>query len=334
MAHGLEERNGRIEAAFAGQVPWHGLGMQTQQRMAPMEALTLAGIDWEVKKFPTFFQSGPDNRLTQVPENFATVRTDTMEPLGSVGPLYTVLQNREQAEFIEALVGKGAVVECVGALFGGKRIFWTVKSPADMIVKDDRYEDRVKKYLILYNSHDGSGSFRAFWNPVRVVCNNTLKIALGNTSDGVCIRHTRSIKARMSEAERLLGMAKQFYENAQITFDAMAAKELDRRDFTQYLDAVFGSEVDEEGKPVKKVQEIKSEVAANLEAEQHATGKQNVTLWDAWNAITFKTSHAMSSRKTRRLQKDGERKFDSVLFGAGDKLRKKSFTAALSVLSN
>ena len=114
----------------------------------------------------------------------------------------------------------------------------------------------------------------------------------------------------------------------------MAKKEITRETFSDYLTAIFGEDKDEDGDEVKKVVETKIDVAANLIAEKEATGKDSTTLWDAFNAVTYRTSHQLRTRTTKRLASDGDRRFDAVLFGAGHKTRQNAFDAALAVLGN
>ena len=100
------------------------------------------------------------------------------------------------------------------------------------------------------------------------------------------------------------------------------------------VDAIYGAEIDDEGKKVKKVGEQKVQVAENLSLELMETGKKDPTLWDAFNAVTYQTSHQIDGRRTQRLLDRGDRRFETVLFGQGHKIRQKAFNAALAALTN
>src|SRR6476659_1783755 len=156
---------------------WHGLGQIVSDHPSSREALQFAGLDFEVAKLPNLHRL-PDGKEVTSENSFFTYRTDNQEILGDrLGSDYEVVQNKDAFSFFDAIVGhkEGILYETAGALGKGERIFITAKLPDYIRVGHD---DLIEKYLFLTTSHDGSGSITAAFTPIRVVCNNTLTVAL------------------------------------------------------------------------------------------------------------------------------------------------------------
>lgn len=179
MAHELEIRNGKASMMYVGDLPWHGLGTALQKPATATEAIKAAKLDWEVVKTPVYACVG-NNRLVPT-DSFAVVRSDMVdkpecEVLGVVGKDYTPLQNRDAFSFFDPIAGEGAAIyHTAGVLAGGRRVWMLAKLPGETRVIGD---DISHKYLLLFNSHDGSGAVGVKFTPVRVVCQNTLTMAL------------------------------------------------------------------------------------------------------------------------------------------------------------
>src|SRR4029078_12937945 len=154
----------------------------------------------------------------EVPNYFATVRTDTDQVLGVVGKDYEVVQNRDAFSFFDAIVGgdDGIQYETAGALGKGERIFITAKLPDYIKVGSD---DLIEKYLFLTTSHDGFGSIMAAFTPIRIVCNNTLNAAFRNCSNAIKIRHTSNAKQRLEEAHKVMGISYKLSEYLEEAFN-------------------------------------------------------------------------------------------------------------------
>src|SRR5690606_20882489 len=128
----------------------------------------------------------------EVPNFYATIRTDNETVLGVVGKDYEIVQNRDAFSFFDAIVGgDGIQYETAGALGKGERIFITAKLPG--YIKVGR-EDLIEQYLFLTTSHDGYGSITAAFTPIRICCNNTLNAAMKNHTNSIKIRHTANAK--------------------------------------------------------------------------------------------------------------------------------------------
>ena len=303
MAHEISVVNGVAEAAFAIQPAWHGLGELVDNLMTPVQALDKAHLRWTVEKRPIYIKAG--EAFNEVPDKVATFRQDTNEYLGTVGSDWVPVQNVEQADFISALVGNGAVVECVGALRQGRRTFWTVKAPGDVVIGG---QDVVSKYLIVCNGHDGSLAFRAFWSPTRVVCANTLRAALGgNLQDSVALFHRSKVSDHLADARRTLGLADAYYTKLAAEFTKMLDKALADAEFRIYVDAVI-PETAKDGGPTKMEAAAREQITRNYFDTGIGREMAGRTAWGAYNAVAEFLSH-------QKEYSSGERKFEQIVLG-------------------
>ena len=219
MAHNINfnEQTGKHSFFSTKEKAWHGLGQIVEEYPTSAEALKFAGLDYPVEKRKLFTYDNKNHLANEeleikipeieVPDFYATIRTDTETVLGVVGKDYEVIQNIDAFSFFDAIVGgDGIFYETAGALGKGERIFITAKLPDYIKVGND---DLIEQYLFLTTSHDGSGSITAAFTPVRIVCNNTLNAALCKKSNAIKIRHTANAKERLKEAHKLMGITNQ-----------------------------------------------------------------------------------------------------------------------------
>ena len=182
MAHEIYiKKDGKAAMMYVGEDPWHGLGTKLVNPPTSLEAIRAAGLDWEVDKFPLFAQFGKDRQFMKKVDRYALMPVDRIESpdcpvLGVVGQDYGIVQNRDAFTFFDPIISeKLATYETAGALGEGERVWVLAKLPGDIVVHKD---DKVIKYLLLVNSHTGMASVQIKLTPVRVVCNNTLTMAL------------------------------------------------------------------------------------------------------------------------------------------------------------
>jgi len=187
--------------AYGRGVPWHGLGVKTANPLSTAEEmLVAAGLDWTVSKEPIRTESG-----VVIPDLYATVRNIDLAALGVVGRAYRPVQNAEAFGWADMLVDSGeAKYETAGSLFGGRRVFLSMELPDGIHVPGD--EGEVKPYILVTNSHDGSSPLIGAVVLVRVVCSNTLTMALAGATRTFKIRHTGSIDGKIAAAREALGI--------------------------------------------------------------------------------------------------------------------------------
>ena len=217
MAHNINyNRKTEKHSMFSRkEIPWHGLGQVVDNALTSEEAILAAGLNYDVIKCPTYAkypeELKPAVKGDRVPDVYATVRTDTWQVLGSVGNRYEIVQNSTAFDFVDSIVGDQlAIFETAGALGRGERIFLTAKLPTNIRIKGS--DDIIEKYILFTNSHDGSGSVVAGFTPIRVVCNNTLNVALHNIQNRITFRHTKNIHDRLEQGREMLGIYKIYSE--------------------------------------------------------------------------------------------------------------------------
>ena len=173
------------EMAYVGAKPWHGLGQEVSQGASLEQWLTEARMDWEINRTPVQFTS--NGAIHNFNENHVLFRSDNNVPLSVVSPRYQVVQPKEMIEFFRSLVEReGFNIETIGSLKQGRRIWALAKTN---IENDVLGSDRLKAYVLLITSCDGSLATTAKFVSTRVVCWNTQAIALGEDGQQVKVRH-------------------------------------------------------------------------------------------------------------------------------------------------
>ena len=202
-----------VETLFSTrETPWHGMGIVVENAPTSADAIHLAGLDWDVVRQPVYMQDG-----TLIPSNYVNVRTSDNKPLGVVGARYQIVQNREAFDFTDSLLGEGVRYETAGSLNGGRTIWLLALLPNEFTILGDK----VDPYVVFTNTHDGSGAVRVAMTPVRVVCQNTLNMAMRSASRTWSTRHTGSITMKMNDAATTLMLANQYLEETQKTFEEL-----------------------------------------------------------------------------------------------------------------
>lgn len=220
---------------------WHGLGTILPDKFTSEEAIHYANLDFEVSLAPVFakFSSDPADprRGTQMDNYYATYRTDNRHPFAIVGKKYEVIQNKEAFKFFDSIVGEGkAIYETAGALGEGELIFLTAKFP-DYIVLPG--EDITEKYLLLCMSHDATKPITAMFTPTRVVCANTLAMALSGNQHKIVIKHTMTAHDRLETAAKTLGLVNKLsMEMTQVLTSLTKIKITDSK-LDDYIENVF-----------------------------------------------------------------------------------------------
>ena len=191
-----------VESMFyVREKPWHNLGTMVQEAPTSADALHLAGLDWVVEQRPLFIEGSE----TPVPNYKANVRTSDRSVLGIVTDRYTVVQNADAFEWTDSLIGGEVRYETAGSLKNGRRVWLLAKLPIAKVVGDD-----VEPYLCFTNTHDGSGAVKVAVTPQRVVCQNTLNLALSTAKRSWAMKHVGDLSAKLDEARRTLELADRY----------------------------------------------------------------------------------------------------------------------------
>lgn len=325
MAHNINYSEQTAKHSFFSvkQPAWHGLGTIVQEYPTSGQAIGFAGLDYEVVKAPLFAKGSDPLISFNVPDQYATMRTDNNAVFGVVGKDYQIVQNRDAFAFFDAIVGggDGILYETAGALGNGERIFITAKLPGYIRVGGG--DDVTQKYIFLTTSHDGSGSITAAFTPVRIVCQNTLNAALRSASNVVRIRHTAGAKERLEQAHKVMGLADTLSFQLEGIFNRWAdvkIKDSEVKKLIQLalcpnretLEILKKGADDELSAVYKNACQAAFEYAMADDAQQMQTTKG--TLFGAYNAVTGYYQNVRSF-------KTGEDKVKSILLGGTAQLR-------------
>ena len=317
MAHNINSM------MYTGEKPWHGLGTKLENVATAAEAIAAAGLNWTVTKEPVFLKDG-----REVADTFATMRSDNKDVLGTVGAVYRPLQNKEAFSFFDAIVGeKLAMYHTAGALGVGERVWILAKLPGTVRVIGD---DITEKFLLLTNTHDGSSSVQMMFSPIRVVCQNTLNIALGSGIRNQKMRHTNTLGLRVSEIRAGLGIVHERFQLFEEMAQALTRVNLKSDDWRTYCRNIGIIPADEFDKMSTRAKNILEEVTSLFEYGKgnNAPGVKG-TAWAAFNAITEWTDHARATKGENKEQA----RASSLLFGSGAAIKQKAWDAATALIA-
>lgn len=328
MPANLSTVSGKVEMAFFGEKPWHGLGTEIAGLMTAAEALEAAGLNWTVVKMPLFIKA--NNQEIMVPSAYATVRKDTNTPLGVVGERYNPMQNVQAFNFMDSVIeSREAKYETVGALGKGETVWLLARIPENVTVAG---REEIERYLLLANSHNGRTSLTVQWTPVRVVCQNTLAVAMQEHGRKFSAKHTINLDNKLDTAKKMLGFASRYFEE----FVKEAEKLLKVKPNQDQLIEYFGKLYTVEAEVVKNL--ILDRVVPKGDLERHVYNSYELflhgagndvepvkgTAWGLVNGVTDYLDHAVSTRKGNSL----ENRFAKSQFGLNADVRQKAWEMA------
>lgn len=319
--------------AYVGKPPWHGQGERVPPDVTAEEMIRAAGLDWAVEKRPARGTKPMVNswgkekfsryELVRLPRKSKKEEEVT---LGIVSDRYEPLQNAEAFSFFDPIVNmKTATYETAGALGDGERIWVMAKMPGAIKVV---LGDECQKHLLLSNSHTGQGSVIVKFTAVRVVCQNTLTMAMNDGQSAFRVRHSAKMGKRLDEVGELIATANQIYEEAAKRFQKLAATQVkDKRMLEEYLAALFPRNESQEkrGTNPPKWDHV-TKLFETLPDLQYPGVKRS--LWAAYNAVTRFEDYRVvkTENEAKRLNR--------VWFGAGADLKIKALTEAVRMAVN
>lgn len=290
-----------VETMFsARETPWHGLGTVVQEELTSEDAMKAAELDWVVQSQPIF-----TNDPVEIPNYKANVRNTDGKVLGIVSNRYQIVQNKEAFDFTDSLIGEGCKYETAGSLFGGKKIFLLAKMPQRLIVGDE-----VDPYICFTNSHDGFGAIRACMTPVRVVCNNTLNLALSTTKRQWSTKHIGDLSSKLDEARHTLQLANQYMDDLAVVADKFAHTKVTDEKIQEILNDLFPINPEDSDRKKRNVTEAKDRFMVCMFAPDILKFKG--TAWGALNAASDFATHVAPKRASDTYR---ENNFNRVLDG-------------------
>lgn len=277
---------------YVREKPWHGLGTHVEEAPTSADALRIAGLDWNVVQRNIQVCGGD-----KIKNYRANVRDSDGTVLGVVSDRYKIVQNAEAFEFTDSLIGGDVRYETAGSLNGGRKIWLLARLPETEIVGD-----KTEPYLCFTNTHDGSGAIRVCMTPIRVVCNNTLNLALGSARRAWSVRHTGDMQSKMHEARACLEMASAYMDELGQTADRLANTTVPQDKLREILDEMFPTNEDSTDRERQNIQKLKHEYMVCYFAPDILRFRG--TAWGAVNAMSDMISHNAPRRKTVNYQEN------------------------------
>ena len=220
---------------YAREKPWHGLGTRVEEAPSSADALRLAGLDWQVVQQPIYTEG-----KELISGYKANVRDSDRKVLGVVSERYRIIQNEEAFSFTDALLGQGVRYETAGSLQEGRKVWLLARLPREYIMSGEH----ISPYLVFSNTHDGSGAVKVALTPVRVVCNNTLNLALDTAKRSWSMIHTGNIRDKIKEAEDTLFRAEKYMERLGKEFEDLRGREVTDGQIREYIEQLLPIEED------------------------------------------------------------------------------------------
>jgi len=284
-----------VETMFSTrEKPWHGLGTVVEEAPASADALRLAGLDWNVVQKDIFTNHG------KVDGYKANVRDTDNQVLGVVTDRYKVIQNVDAFAFTDELLGEGVRYETAGSLQGGRKVWLLARLPREYIISGER----ITPYLVFSNTHDGSGAVRVAITPVRVVCNNTLNLALNTASRSFSMIHAGDIRGKINEARQTLFMADTYMEHLGKEFEHLRKVKLTDQQVKEYIEVLLPIEKDASMLAAKNTKRLREDLRARY---YDAPDLKNVGGNNAYrfiNAVSDFATHASPIRRTKNYQEN------------------------------
>ncbi|MFQ2756147.1 DUF932 domain-containing protein [Aeromonas caviae] len=316
MAHLVESM------AYVGETPWHGLGNPLSPHQPIETWLVEAGMDWHIAQSDVLFNVAPDG-LHIRPHSDAKVlyRSDTLAPLSVVSNRYKVVQPAEVLNFYQDLVSAGGFeLETAGVLKGGRKLWALARTGQESALRGG---DKVKAYLLLATSCDGSLCTTAQFTSVRVVCNNTLQMATDHSQGAIKVPH--STKFDPAAVKQALGLGLSGWEQFMRSLKDLSQRPVSRQEAQDYFSLVLDEALPENPdiSPSKTMQQVMALYQGGGMGATLSSSKG--TAWGLLNAMTEYVDH-------HRRARNQDYRLDAAWFGQGAQLKHKALNQALTLL--
>lgn len=273
-------------------VPWHGLGTRVDEAPTSADALRLARLDWTVEQKNIQLCGG-----AKIQNYKANVRSSDGQVLGIVSDRYKIVQNKDAFEFTDSIIGGDVRYETAGSLNGGRKVWLLAKLPETEIAGD-----KTEPYMVFSNTHDGSGAIRVAMTPIRVVCNNTLNLALDSAKRAWSVRHTGDLNSKMHEARVCLKMANAYMGALAERADRLANTTVTRDQLNMILDELFPMDESSTEREKQGVKKLRDEFMVCYFAPDIL--KFRNTAWGVVNAVSDMVTHNAPRRKTEHYREN------------------------------
>ncbi len=292
MAHMVETM------AYAGELPWHGLGTEVSNDLTPAQMMQKAGVDWKVQEVESFIEFNGERKKTG---QKSLVRSTDGRILTNVGEGWNPVQNEAAFEFFSEFVLAGDMeMHTAGSLRDGEYVWALAKVKESFDVFG---EDKVDSYLLFSNPHKYGKSIDVRFTPIRVVCNNTLTLSLNQDSkNGVRLSHRTQFNPEM--VKETLGLAHEKFAKYKEMAEFLGSRKVTAESLIQYYNTVFpNTSRTEMVKEVKQYEDLSRNAKLCYDALEVQPGAEFAagTWWQAFNSVTFITDHVQGRNADNRL---------------------------------
>jgi phage/plasmid-like protein (TIGR03299 family) len=302
MSHDLETRDGQVTFALRGAPAWHGLANTTfnvDDHVTTREMLDAALLSkWDVRleewETPEGYNS--DKSYFRVIRNNPFNREE-IDILGTVGERYHTYQNEDLFSFGDSILDGGAEWESAGSIKGGRKVFGSLRLPKEIVLDPSGRADKVQSYLLVVTSHDGSSSVLATTTPVRVVCQNTLSLALGGMKSSFKIRHSATVTDRAADARKALGLSFNYLDKFQEDMQALIEREITPVEIDKVIKALYPEPDKDAAKVAVTKHDNKIDTIYQIYTQSPTCENVKGTAWGLLNALTERLDYFRSGRK-------------------------------------
>jgi phage/plasmid-like protein (TIGR03299 family) len=337
MAHNLATIEGKTAffcATGKHGSAWHKLGQEVRDAQSWQEAMRLAKLDWTVSKRPLFAAKNMNgitcDEFVEVPA-WGIFNDSNQQFFGAVGAQYEPIQNQFAFDFVDTLLEaeSGSHYESAGALGNGSRVFCLARVPFDFTISGT--DDKHETYMLFTSSHDGTGSATAMLTDTRVVCQNTLNMALSRQENSgiLKVKHTKSAEIRLEQARKLMSGIKADVGTLRAKLDLLASRQMTEEALQVVMDRLYPTvNTDVATRRKNKIAEIATLYFNN---DNNTFPEVRGTAYNLLNAITEHTDHKRGVRMTdsRSGMTEEQARADNALFGSGSDLKQNALEIIL-----
>ena len=279
---------------YTREKPWHGLGTMVAEAPNSKDALRLAGLNWKVLQEPVYTEN---KELIQGYK--ANVRDTDRKVLGVVTDRYKVIQNEEAFAFTDTLLGEGVRYETAGSLQEGRRVWMLARLPREFIIGGER----ISPYMVFSNTHDGSGAVKTALTPIRVVCNNTLNLALRTAKRSWSMIHTGDISGKIEEAKNTLLLADEYMTALGQEFENLRKIKLSEKQVLDYIKILLPMEENYSLLQKRGVEKLRADMKMRYFDAPDLKGVGN-NGYRFVNAVSDFATHSTPRRKTANYKEN------------------------------
>lgn len=307
-----------VESLFFVKEPcWHGLGIRVEEALNSKDALIMSGLNWTVDQKKVIVDG------ISLPNYKANVRSSDGKVLGIVSERYKIVQNVDAFAFTDNIINNGEIevrYETAGSLANGRRVWMLAQLPKTTILGDD-----VENYMVFSNSHDGSGAIKVALTNTRVVCQNTLTLALSGAKRSWSVKHMGSMESKLHEAQVSLGFAKDYFGGVEAEAELLQEIKISESNLQEFMNLAF---------PIEKNITDRKMANAIYMREEYMSMYRNIdnvqkfgeSAWKLYNITSDFIGHMVSLRQTKSLQ---ENRFMDLMDGNKTLALAQSFAKSL-----